>query len=669
MSRADLLALTPASVAALANLGLVKRAQREIEAGKGPELAEDAEGVVTGTFEDGVVTKIPPGVPLRDAPCSCGSTTVCRHRVAVVLAYPAWHASSGADAATPLPDVESWSPACFTDEQLAALVGKRVMARAQTILGAGLVVELEGGTSPVARLPTCAVRFHVPRDLAYARCDCQASIACEHVVVAAWAFRQADAAGTPPPCTIELGTKTASAATGAASPLEDALRLAEHVIVEGIAHVGDADKARFARVRASLAKAGLLWPGAIVDDLEISIEAYRARSARYRTGDAAFLLASLEARARAASRGGALPPRFVLGSDEARETLLDHVRLVSLGARVEADGDRREASVYLADPDSGVVLVATRELPAPSASGATKAEPEEGPALARRVITGRITLGALARGQLVTRAAKRHANHAISLGATRAGQTSVAPSSGDWECLPSSLRVKSFAALADDLRSRPPRLLRPRTLAAEMKVVELAPGAVLEIAYRPGDQEIVAVLGPTDQESGRARRLHLVRRHSRTGPSALDAIAKALEAGPRFLAGDVRLGALGLEIDPTAIVTDRVVVPDLETEPPIVEKLPLLAPRKEPPMSAALARAGTLLEEALHDGLSRLRGGFADRATQAGDALGAVGLAGARRRLLVLRDAAKRGDPSAARAWLDAAVRLELTRESALAGT
>lgn len=666
MSRADLLALTPASVAALANLGLVKRAQRELEAGKGPKLEEDDEGVVTGTFEDGVVTTIPPGVPLRDAPCSCGSTTVCRHRVAVVLAYPAWHAASGANTEA-APMAEAWSPSCFTDEQLAALVGKRVMARAQAIARAGLVVELEGGANPVARLPTCAVRFHVPRDLAYARCDCQASIACEHVVVAAWAFRQAEANGAPPPCTIELGTKVAD---GGAGPLEDALRLAEHVVVEGVAHLGDADKARFARVRASLAKAGLLWPGAIVDDLEVLLEAYRSRSARYRTGDAVFLLASLEARARAASHGGALPSRFVLGSDEARETLLDHVRLVSLGARVEADGDRRDASVYLADPDSGVVLVASRELPAPPAgrSGATP-EPEEGPALARRVITGRITLGALAHGQLVTRAAKRHANHALSLGTTRTGQTSVAPSSGDWECLPSSLRVKSFGALADDLRARPPRLLRPRTLAAQMKVIELDPGAVLEVAYRPGDQEIVAVLGYTDPETGHVEHIHLVRRHSRTGPSALDSIAKALqstEPPPRFVAGDVWLGARGLEIDPTAIVTDRLIVPDLETEPAIVEKLPLLAPRKAPPIHAALAAASTVLEEALHDGLSRLRGGFADRATQAADALGAVGLAGARRRLVTLRDAAGSGDAGGARAWLDAAVRLELTRDAAL---
>lgn len=97
-----------------------------------------------------------------------------------------------------------------------------------------------------------------------------------------------------------------------------------------------------------------------------------------------------------------------------------------------------------------------------------------------------------------------------------------------------------------------------------------------------------------------------------------------------------------------------------------MEKLPLLAPREEPPLHAATVLTATLLEEALHDGLSRVRGGFADRATQAAEALGAVGLAGARRRIVALRDAVTSGDVGAARAWLDAAIRLELTREATL---
>ena len=67
MSRADLLALSPEALASLANLGLVKRAQRELESGAGPTLLEEADGTVVGTFKDGIVARLPPSTPLYAA--------------------------------------------------------------------------------------------------------------------------------------------------------------------------------------------------------------------------------------------------------------------------------------------------------------------------------------------------------------------------------------------------------------------------------------------------------------------------------------------------------------------------------------------------------------------------------------------------------------------------
>ena len=666
MTRPDLLALAPESVAALANLGLVKRAQREIATGQGPKLEEDASGVVIGRFDSDVETRVPPGVPLRDASCSCGAKTVCRHRVAVVLAYPAWHAlqeSTKAKASDRAVE-QSWSPSCFTDDSLAKLVGKRLFARATAMVRTGVVVELEGGAIPTAKLPTCAVRFHVPCDLAYARCDCQAAVACEHVVVASWAFRRADDDGTTPPCTVELAAETTGTAP-ADAPLEEALRLAEYVVTDGVAHLGDADRVRFARVRAALQSANdLLWPSMIVDDLEIGIELYQARSARYRTGTLVHLVASLAARSRAAKNHGELPRRFVLGSDEARETALDHVRLVSLGATIDADGRSRDAEVYLADSDSGVVLVASKRF-----TFAEDAEPENGPDLARRAIAGRITLGTLAHGQLVTRAAKRQANHSVSISTTRTAKTSVAPSSGGWGSLPPSLLVNDFAVLASSLRERPPRMLRPRRLASQIRVLAIAPGQVLRVGYRPGEQEIVAELG-----DGNGGRVLLSKHHRSAAPHALDVLAQALDGphAPRFVAGEVRLGPSGLEIDPTAIVTDRVLVPDLEgavtSAASRVDALPHFAPRAAQPMQLALDATQALLEESLHDGLAHLRPGFADRASAAADALSKVGLLAMERRIRALRASVVTHAPAAA-AWIDASVRLELTREASNVGT
>src|SRR5215469_10643884 len=94
MPRTDLLGLSPEGLAALANVGLVKRAERELAAGKGPSLVELDGGTVVGTFPDGIVTRLEKGRRLADCPCSCAASGVCRHRVAVVLAYRAAYAGS-----------------------------------------------------------------------------------------------------------------------------------------------------------------------------------------------------------------------------------------------------------------------------------------------------------------------------------------------------------------------------------------------------------------------------------------------------------------------------------------------------------------------------------------------------------------------------------------------
>ena len=682
MSRPDLLALSPESIASLANLGLVKRALREIAAGEGPVITEDAAGVVTGTFNDGVVAKLVPGVSLRETPCSCKAVTVCRHRVAVALAYPSFCAQAAAapgagEGAAPEGRAEpsilaeghaeapkgSWSPAELTDEQLEQVLGWRVMDRAQAAARAGVVIEIrpaEGGEVNAARLPTCAVRFNVPRDLAYARCDCALAERCEHIALAAWAFREAASGGAPlAPKTIELGRGSISAE--ARRPLKSALDLAVEVLVEGVASIRVPHLApRFAVARSELAGAGLLWPASILADLELSLEAYRDRSARYSAAVAASLITELAARTRAADRPGELPARFVLGEGEAKETLLEKVRLVSLGARVFADGRDRDAEVYLADPGSGVVLVIRRRF-----SFAEGEDPESGPELAERRIASKISLGSLASGQLVSRSIRRLVNHEAELPA-RGDQSSVMPHGGDFDVLPPSLFVRDPAAFEQSLRSLAPRMLRPRVLAEGMRAVEVE--GVGSLFYRPGEQELWA-----DLETPRGGPIRLVKRHAAVTPGAIDAIARALTGEPRlrFVSGDIRRGPRGLEIDPAALVTDRVIVPDLEPPRPLGLSFP--APPPEPsaePVADAALLASSLLEEACHIGLARVSAGWSDRASEAASRLdqgGLQGVAGHFKRLVdrvedLRRDRSRAG--AAAEAWLSASIRLALLREA-----
>ncbi len=681
MSRADLLALTPESVAALANLGLVKRAQREIAAGEGPSIEESPEGVVTGTFPDGTVARLLPGVALGVCPCSCKAPTICRHRVAVALAYPAFHAASGA--AAPEAAAAAWSPGQVDDDALRELLGKRLLDRARRLAGEGLVAEVtlgEPAAVPTARLPTCTVRFHVPRDLAYARCDCARQGPCEHLALAVWAFRRAGAAaaGGGAFTAIELGPphgaearsdvrRTPDGSTApAAGParvaaMEKARALAEEVLLDGVAHASPALAQRFAAARDALRAEGLAWPAAIVDDLEDACSAYHERSARYRPAAVASLLTELEARARAAARPGELGARYVLGAGEPPETPLEHVRLVSLGCRVDADGGSRTAEVLLADPDAAIVLVLSKRFTWPEGE-----PPEDGPALAHRTVAARVRLGALAHGQLVSRSVRRLANRALVLGTARFAPPSVVPQAGDWGALPGPILATRYDELEASLRRRPPRLLRPRVLAEGTRVLAVA--SVDGLAYSPGQQAIAASL-----HDAAGRTVRLVRRHRAAAPHAVDVLAAALAgAAPvRFVAGEVHLGAEGPEIDPVGLVTDRVIVPDLEPAPAASRARvgTLAAPRG--PLGEAVREALTALELGAHQGLVFAPSSYAAMLAASQGRLASVGLADCAARVGRLADRVPRAQSSAeaapraevAAAWRSAAVRLSLALE------
>jgi hypothetical protein len=399
VSRDDLRALTPETLAALSNRGLVKRAQKEMEAGHVPALEELADGTVVGHFGN-VETKLPKGVSLSDAPCSCGAAGVCRHKLIVALAY-------GRTAPPPAAAkrVEAWSPGTFTDEELERVLGRRVLERARALLRTGYIAEIRrvsrDDSVPAAMLPTSSVRFLVPGDLSYAHSD-GGERAAEAVALAVWAFRAADAKDpTATRLEVEL-TDAAGPSTDFSDELSPAMALGKELLLEGIVHSRDSMAGQFERVRKALHEASLVWPAAILEDLEQELLSYHARSARYSPAGAATLLCELFARERAVRTPGALPAARILGTEDALETPLSHVRLASLGARVKGDATYRLAEVVLADPDTATVLVMRKEYPLESTKPAPK--PSE---LGRKPFAPRVTLGALATGQVVTRSARR----------------------------------------------------------------------------------------------------------------------------------------------------------------------------------------------------------------------------------------------------------------------
>lgn len=544
MIRADLLALTPEALVRLANVGLVKRAQKEIEAGVLPTLVDEPDGTVVASARDGASTRLPRGVALQNAPCTCGASQVCRHRIAAVLAYQKTHAAPET-AHDPV-----WDPGSISDAALLQCCGPGLVKRAETMIDRGIVVTTRPGARtahgqvivPSAVLPTATVQFLVPGDVAYAKCDCSKGQGCEHVVVAVHAFRAGPAGGV---FTLHTGD-VATAPEGAATPRTVILEALDHVAQYGL--VAPGSQAKIEHARGAAERDAWWWIVDGLESLERLADAYQRQSTRFRIETLAREVGELIARLRAAAFADSpLPAAWLLGSDQVGETAMEQVRLLALGVRLDADGDRRMARLYFADPDTATVLVLDKTWPAEARFGAD---------LGQLFASSRMSVADLARGELVTRAARRRANGTLDLGAARGMKSSLLPSSGNWQQLPEPLLVRDLAAHAARRRALPPTCLCPRGLGANVAVVEIA--RVIDVDLVGDGQSVTGVV-----EDATGNRLILHTEHRQVSPGAVEATAAALRAAPRYVAGELVRAGDGWRMDPLAMLTTQLVVVDL----------------------------------------------------------------------------------------------------------
>ncbi|MFT7841061.1 hypothetical protein Q5530_33415 [Saccharothrix sp. BKS2] len=594
MTRADLLSLTADALAALANRGLVKRAAKELDAGAGPVLEVDGD-TVAGRFADGVVATLPPGAGLERAGCTCGATGVCRHRVAVVLAYQREHEGAA--------EFAPWSPGDITDDRLRELLGERVLAAARRLRGSGVPVRLRRPTEadPVAtaELPSCTVRFLVPGELGYTHTDAAAAARDQWAVLAVWAFREADERGLVDDVVrLDVGgpeTETGGPGLGPVPELVAAL------LRDGAATAGPVFEAALERARADLAAARLHWPALAVGELADQLRAYRGRSAHHDPARVADLITELHARDRATG-----PRSQVLGAEEPAETPLRRVRLTSLGCRVRATAEDRTAEVFFAD--GGTVLVLRHRWPAGEDGRPT------GHDLAARRVRG-TSLADLAASNVVSESASRSAGRLVRISG-RASSTSITPLGGAWEALPDELVVHDYAAAGREWDELPPRVVRPRVAAELVRVVRIA--GVGRIAYHPGAQRLDAVVLDASGATAAVSATH--RAHC---PAALDALARALPVATH-VSGEVRRSRGGLVVDPIAVLTpDGLVVPDLATG--TTAMAPGDAPAPDP-LTSVVDGALSLCAEAAHRGLRHLPPPLLGRARSAADDLRRLGL-------------------------------------------
>ncbi|GAA2057924.1 hypothetical protein GCM10009839_79370 [Catenulispora yoronensis] len=642
-----------------------------------------------GKFPDGVMCLLPPG-GLEAAECSCGAAGACRHVVAVVLAYQAACSASGSSGAEA---VEEWSPGDFADAALEALLGKRSIASAKRRLATGYLARVHVATAeepvPWVELPNCSVRFLVPRDLAYARSDARDDK--DAIALAVWAWRvwseraaelgdghfavggasEADRPGASAvdlpadlpadptadrPIDLPVGhssspssdssSSSSPSSTPSSDPLASVTDLAVDVFLNGVANLGAGFTPRLARVRRDLDAAGLRWPLLAADDLADQIAAHGERAARHRPELVADLLAELVARSRAAATAKGQPRSRVLGTGEAAEVALRRLRLTALGCRVQAIGDDRRVLVFLADPAAGIVLTLENRYPGPAL----------GADLAGHRLAGS-TVGTLAGGNVVTETAYRRADRRLRLAVNRIARSTVSQSGGAWDHLPPALLARDLDALAAEFDRLPPRLIRPRVDAEDVRVIELT--QVTDLGYHPGSQTLTATV-----HGAAGGTAELAAEHRAVAPAALDALAEALTQNPRFISATVRRARGGLVLTPIAVVaTGRVIVPDLTPGSGTTDLTAATTPTPDP-LTTALESALTLLAETTHRGARHLPPTFTTRLTTTAHTLATTGLSHSATDLHTL-SATLGPNPGRAAfdAWSNAAIRLITTAE------
>lgn len=630
--REDLLHLSPEALTQASNAGIVKRAQRELEAGYLPELLEAA-GTVEARFPDGVTTVWPPATPIREVRCSCQAATVCRHRVILALAWRAQASVAPAEIA---------SPGTTGDEALARVVPAALLARAAGQRDAGIAIDIHrraaGEPCDTARLPAATVRFWAGAAIEAARCDCVAQAACEHVALGVWAFRAADAQDAQAPTLrVQLG-RAGAATTLDREPwhaLADAL--ARHGVGSGTAPVAPA----LSRALQGAQGLGATWLVHLAQALEQWAGGHAARSALYRAEEGVQLLGELALRLAGGTRPGLA--HAVLGVGEGDDSELDRLRLTCLGARTLRDGADRRTQLVLADADTATAFVlhhawsVADRAKAPSAGtapAAAMAASEVALRAAERLAPG-VRLDALAQGQLLARQARRRADGSLRLARSRSQHNSVLPQVPDWKVFGPPLRHASVRALREQQRSYPTAALQPRHACRRFGV--FTPREVASVFYDPVAQTLVGVLMDAEGE-----RLVVQRHHEQHVAGALDAMAAALQGrhGPlQHVAGVIAWQGGQPTLEAWALACDRIVVPDFAAADGSLDQVTLghVAPPTDEPVTRALAQLQAVLAELLHHGLAQLPGAWSGSSQDAVRALALAGFTALSEALAALR--------------------------------
>ena len=560
--RADLLALTIDDLMVLSNRGLVKRAQKELAAGKlSYEMEEMATGALKFVWSDEAVCELPKDEALGDRHCNCTATTLCRHLIRSVLAYQAEMTALSAESTTdssPLKDsitqkqavspVETvWNPGDITDDVLKAYFRPAQLKKLKQEFTANQVIEVTRSRKPTAQLHSFphTLRFLVPHDPRYTYCDCIYDSPCPHVPLAIWAFRQL------PPQQI---SGIISTETGTASTPEDLLNDIEKALSDlaemGLAGLSPGFITNLEQLEDRCHRAYLIWPANIIQDLITCCNFYRTQDARFSPEQVIDLVSELCIRCDAIrAHTGLIPQLMIRGPRLKRLSELGNTRLIGLGcgARVQRQSFSLEA--YFQDTDSGQVLACVSHLHAlhnPQNSAKTTSRFQNVAQTHAFKQTPWKTLGA---GQLLIKRGACSPDGQLRL---KRNQTAIVnPQRFEWEKLRAPILVEDFVALEERLRSRPPKSLRPRRLTEDFHVFAIS--HIENVKFSSIEQSVVATV--FDQYNNRASLSFPYMNQAHDGAETLLSVLAYRKVC--FISGHASMRSMQMQIMPTALVFER----------------------------------------------------------------------------------------------------------------
>jgi hypothetical protein len=543
MPRIDLLSLSDDDLAALTNRGTVRSARKELEDGRVTGDVTETDGNLNVRWSDGVECQLAASAALRDGRCSCHAVGTCRHLVRMVIAYQKQSAAQQPQQSSSAG--EPWDPGTIPDEELVRHYRSNVWAKIQERYREGVLVELIRSARPTGRfhLPACTVRFLVPGDPRYSRCDCAEPAPCPHVPLAVWAFRllPADQAGG----IVTNGTKALPVGPDLLEEIErTALDLLEH----GVSGAPSGWIDRLTRLEKRCEAADLIWPAEILGDLAQEQHRYQEHDARYTPERVADLVGELIIRLDAIrSDQGTLPQPLIRGTNSDRPTELGTTRFMGLGCAAWPGRHSVELAAYLQDVDSGSVVALTKDFP----DHTDQDRPQRSfAALAGSPAVKGGPFATLGVGQLLLRGGKRTTSFRLQPGRAAA---SVQPQAFAWEELQPPTLVGEFAELEARLNSLPPAVLRPRRVTEDYHVCTVA-GAEA-VRFDAPTQTIEGIL-----VDGHGKRALLAHPYTTRGRAGAEALLQRLSQSPgsvRFVAGSVRRSPAGLTLHPVCVIFEE----------------------------------------------------------------------------------------------------------------